>query len=355
MKPTFLHSIVILFVINIIGITNWGQDLNPIVLGMYGLTPVNEKDAHWSIIHKEIERMIKSDPNSLTGLKIEKYGAINTKDANSLFPGWKFYGFDYSMYVKNPEDVNKVSIPLDWKNTLGVFSDSNSIKTSLFNHYGNHEELADFFKMNKICILDSTDAKLVWGAFCEINRGGSKTAKFEKVSDNEWKFGNYSYEQTIASNTTVKRTHFYKVTTDQETKQITDQKGITETTDIEQQVQNITVSTGPWIITFEPSGYASAQYGSTPGDSGYVPKGTVDFISLLKSIESTPTKEKKEPSYEFQIAILHKGQNFTTAFTLTDVSFIRDVLLSLESKWKQMPLGTRFNELHNKYPIIEKQ
>jgi hypothetical protein len=74
----------------------------------------------------------------------------------------------------------------------------------------------------------------------------------------------------------------------------------------------------------------------------------------LKSIKSAQKKEKKEASDKFQVAIHFKGQISTTVFPLAEVSFLRDILSSLESKWTQMPGGTRFNELQEKFPIVQK-
>jgi hypothetical protein len=45
--------------------------------------------------------------------------------------------------------------------------------------------------------------------------------------------------------------------------------------------EKISVYTGTWLIDFYPNGRASAQYGSNPGDSGYVDEGTIDFAVLL--------------------------------------------------------------------------
>jgi hypothetical protein len=220
MKPKFPNTFVMLFVLSVFGVIIWGQDLKS----------VNEKNAHWGRIQKEVERITKSDPNSLTGNKIEKYGEINIKDANSLFSGWKFYGFDFSNYAKNPSDKKKYSLAFGLRSTLAVFSDSNSIKTfELYN--GNTDTYGKFLKLNKIVVRDANDAKLVWGAFCEIYRKSGKDYKYEKISDNEWKLGINSFEQMISSNITVKRTNYFKVTTDPKTKQITEWKSITETSD----------------------------------------------------------------------------------------------------------------------------
>ena len=217
MKLKFKSAIVILFVFNFASAIIWGQDL----------IPVNEKNKHWDSIQSEISRITKSDPNSPIGNKIEKFGAIDTKDANSLFPGWKFYGFDYYNYAKNPSDKNKFHLA-GLSTTLAVY-DSKPVKT--FRLY-NYKDYGKFLNINKTVIRDANDAKLVWGAFCEIYRMGGKDLKIEKVSDNEWKLGINSYEQKISAVRTVKRTSLYKVTTDPKTKQIIDWKLIMETSDI---------------------------------------------------------------------------------------------------------------------------
>ena len=120
-------------------------------------------------------------------------------------------------------------------------------------------------------------------------------------------------------------------------------------------VKRITVFTGPWIITFELSGAAHAQYGSLPGDGGYVDEGPVDYAKLLKAIKTTPRKDKNEAGDRFQVAILHERQTSTKVFTLTDESFLEQILRNLESKWKQDPHGTRFNELKEQHPIVHKK
>jgi hypothetical protein len=210
-----------------------GQELNPIVLEMYGLTPVNEKDAHWDIVQSEIERITKHDPNSLTGNKIDYYGLLNVKDANSLFPGWSFYRFVYSMYVKNPSDKNRVSIALGLRYTLAV---AGHVKIHLINstyRVGNSKDFREFLRINDIHINDTNDAKLVWKSFCEIHSRGNRDLKLEKITENKWKLGISSYDQTISSDqefrTIVTRTNFYEVTTDSNTKQITDWKSTVET------------------------------------------------------------------------------------------------------------------------------
>lgn len=123
----------------------------------------------------------------------------------------------------------------------------------------------------------------------------------------------------------------------------------------EPKIEEVTIFTGTWLITFEPSGQASAQYGSLPGDSGFVDPGTVDFNQLLVDIAKAQRKEKKEPMDRFQIAIRHEGQASILSFTVKDETVIEQLLATLDAKWKQHPPGGRFDELKRRYPIIPKR
>jgi len=117
-------------------------------------------------------------------------------------------------------------------------------------------------------------------------------------------------------------------------------------------VQRVTVWTGIWTIAFERSGRVHAQYGSLPGDGGYVPEGTVDFAALVKAISATPKKKQHRPQDRIQVVLHREGEAPATASTLTDSSFVEEILLGLETKWKQDPLGTRFGELRRRHPIV---
>jgi hypothetical protein len=116
-------------------------------------------------------------------------------------------------------------------------------------------------------------------------------------------------------------------------------------------VQSVSIFTGAWIIEFMPSGSARAQYGSSPGDGGYVAEGTVDFTALVKNILATSKKEKTEHGDKFQVAVRYEGQISVTAFVLSETSFLERILGDLESKWKG---GARFDKLREKYPIVQK-
>ena len=195
------------------------------------LKPIDEKNVHWSIINSEIERITKPDPNSPIGIRVDKFGLINTKDANSLFPGWNFYGLECSEYMRKVTD-KKYSLALRLRYALAVSSG----KAILIYNEIDYEK---FLKLNKVSIRDVNEAKLVWKSWCEIKRQSGKDLKVEKAADNEWKLGINSYEQTISSDnefrTVVKRTSFYKITTDPNTYQITKCKDEIETSDKRQE------------------------------------------------------------------------------------------------------------------------
>lgn len=118
------------------------------------------------------------------------------------------------------------------------------------------------------------------------------------------------------------------------------------------EVVSIWAVTGPWSIEFGPNGRATAQYGSLPGDAGYVDEGTVDFKALLATLETIRKKEQRGPVDGIQVGIRRKGETSSTAIMSIDDRFIREVLTSIDSKWKQIPGGERFDELKAKHPII---
>ena len=75
----------------------------------------------------------------------------------------------------------------------------------------------------------------MWNAFCEIHRKGWEDYGIEKGSEDVWKLGLHSYDETISEvdgvRTIVKRTHFMFVTTDPAGRQITTWRSIVETAD----------------------------------------------------------------------------------------------------------------------------
>ncbi len=119
--------------------------------------------------------------------------------------------------------------------------------------------------------------------------------------------------------------------------------------------EKISVYTGIWLIDFYPNGRASAQYGSNPGDSGYVDEGTIDFTALLNGVNQAQKKSPREPADRFQITIDLEGQTTATGFVLADDSLIERTLAELEKKWKPHPVGQRFLDLKTKFPIIPKK
>ncbi len=117
-------------------------------------------------------------------------------------------------------------------------------------------------------------------------------------------------------------------------------------------VTHVTVSTGPWLVTFAPSGEASAQYGSTFGDAGNVPVGTVDFAALLGVLRNAKTKPFEKG--DIQVSIHLAGETSSRSFVPADTSFVEQVLRSLDSKWQPVLISERFHELREQHPIVER-
>ncbi len=110
---------------------------------------------------------------------------------------------------------------------------------------------------------------------------------------------------------------------------------------------------GGWSITIEPSGRATAQYGSILGDCGFVPTGTVDFAAFVLYLDEVQRKAVPEAG-DLQVAIHLEGANSATAFALSDASYLEDMLVGLDAKWQQCPGGMRFFELKERCAIVVK-
>jgi len=173
-----------------------------------------------AVLQKERERIEEGNPKSPLACKVTRIKKAGGEAARRLFPRWEFYLLEGRGY-KRPgfEDV-PISIPLWLTFPLAVNTDSSEALRLSAENYG------DLLRREKVAIKNADDAQWVWDAFCEICHAPySKTRKMERVSENEWKLGIYSYDQTVADGdgvkTIVKRTHFMKVTTDPSNQEIT--------------------------------------------------------------------------------------------------------------------------------------
>lgn len=197
------------------------------------LSDVNESDVHWNIVQAEVKRITKDDPESPVGNKLEMVGRIEGKAIRSLFPNWVFYALSYSNYKKPGFDDQPASLASGLGHTLAIAPDSRRLMR--FSHYGSYVAYGHLLRETKAAIRNAEDAKLVWNAFCAIHRKAWEDHEVERVAENMWKLGIYSYDETISVvdgvSTIVKRTHFMQVATDPTSKQITSWKSIVETSD----------------------------------------------------------------------------------------------------------------------------
>ena len=106
------------------------------------------------------------------------------------------------------------------------------------------------------------------------------------------------------------------------------------------------------MVRFNVDGSAHAQYGATPGDAGILPSGTVDFVSLVDYVSKADRNDIRTPDDRYQIAIRRPGETTLYSFTLVDDAAIHRVLLEVDTQWTQHPLGTRFDQLRQKSPIV---
>ena len=157
---------------------------------------VDESEANWEIVHKEIQRIVSTEEHSPVGNKIEGFGRIEGKAIESLFPGWKFYAFEYSNYKKEGFTRYPVGLGAYIGHTLAI--NSTTKETIRLWHSGNYEDYGRLLKENTILIKNADDVRLVWDTFCEIHRKAWKDQKIEKVSESVWKLGNHSYDQTVS-------------------------------------------------------------------------------------------------------------------------------------------------------------
>ena len=119
-----------------------------------------------------------------------------------------------------------------------------------------------------------------------------------------------------------------------------------------------------WMIHFELSGAAHAQYGSLPGDGGFVPPGTVDLPALARALSAAagggaskgpdriqvtasslcPEGAEKEDC-DWQSGALEYASDAQQRVVLR-------LLEALEPQWQADEFGTRrFEELRRKHPI----
>jgi hypothetical protein len=135
-----------------------------------------------------------------------------------------------------------------------------------------------------------------------------------------------------------------------------------------------------WEITFVPSGGAHLQYGSTFGDGGEVPAGTVDYAGLVKSLSTVPAKTALPPLSPapidskslraqraplFQVAFrwpcpesfsAEQCVSYGRTATAHEQDVLERLLVRLNRQWKSgYGSSERLKELLQRYPIVSKE
>ncbi len=195
------------------------------------LSPVEESDAHWNIVQKEIERITKTDPESAVANQMLRVGRIEGKAARLLFPKWKFYYFSYANYLKEgfEDHLSLAHLAFGLGHTIALVPGSRESRRLGAESWG------EMLREEKVVISNADDAKLVWHAFCEVHMNAWKDYGIERVSETEWKLGIFSYDQTASVvdgvKTIEKRTHYTRVETSPSSNEVTLWKNILETSD----------------------------------------------------------------------------------------------------------------------------
>jgi hypothetical protein len=132
-----------------------------------------------------------------------------------------------------------------------------------------------------------------------------------------------------------------------------------------------------WEITFVPSGGAHLQYGSTFGDGGEVPAGTVDYAALVKSLSKAPattalppapidSKSLRAPRAPlFQVGFrwpcaesfsAEQCASYGRTATGHEQDVLERLLVRLNRQWKaRYGSSERLKELLRRYPIVSKE
>ena len=108
-----------------------------------------------------------------------------------------------------------------------------------------------------------------------------------------------------------------------------------------------------WIFTFHPNGSVTAQYGSSVGNTGHLPKETVDFSALLSCLQYSLSQQSSSlTNTTYYVALQKKGASSTTAKPLIDDSIIRYLLAQFSKmEWTYFE-ELALKELMKQHPFI---
>lgn len=117
-----------------------------------------------------------------------------------------------------------------------------------------------------------------------------------------------------------------------------------------------------WMLRFELSGAAHAQYGSLPGDGGFVPPGSVDFSRLARDLASAAGGAAAAGPDRIQVSAwalcaadavgCDPPEGSTAPLSDAQQRVVLRLLADLETRWRPDEYGTkRFDELRQRFPI----
>lgn len=186
--------------------------------------PVSGSDRNRKIVESEIARITQGNPASHIGNKLNQpVVKVEGKAIQKLFPNYDFYFFSFHNEMKKGFEAESQNTNLagGLGEALAVRRDDGRL--TRLHLTGNHESYGDLLQQAGAAIHNAGDARLVWDAFCEL-LFAPKERELQQVSQNEWKLGIYSYDQTLAEDhgvkTVAKRTYYCRVFTDPSTHRV---------------------------------------------------------------------------------------------------------------------------------------
>ncbi|MBM80609.1 MAG: hypothetical protein CMJ78_08460 [Planctomycetaceae bacterium] len=207
------------------------EDVLDVIASRDGKAIVQDSELHPIVMKHQAEVEQKYVEGKCKLATFTKWCEVNSSAAEKMFPNWRYAAVRWDE-KRNPKWKKPVSLAARLSKTLVIDAKRKKIVAELYG-WGNYEAFGKLIVDRRVKIKDAKQARLVWTAFCELHRKFSPTAKIERASDNEWRLGISSYDQTVASSTKAKtvvtRTHYTRVTTDPKTSRMLTWKSIVET------------------------------------------------------------------------------------------------------------------------------
>jgi hypothetical protein len=122
-------------------------------------------------------------------------------------------------------------------------------------------------------------------------------------------------------------------------------------------LERVTVSAGPWMLSILPDGNGQVGYGSNVWDFVPFPKGTYDFAEVCKTLRAAGAAQpESSPGECYAVAFHEKGKNFTTAVYTKDAAAVVALFQKALVARTRAPDGSpqdRLDELQKEHPIAK--